>query len=97
MTNDYRLPTTDHATFLRLQELRLQQQLRGEAESAPRPDWHSESWMPAASMPPRQGARAAKYAAEVAGAVSGGDEDLVAVSDLLAALETVVDGLCRHG
>ena len=53
--------------------------------------------MPAAGMPPRQGARAAKYAAEVAGAASGGEEDLVAVSDLLAALETVVDGLCRHG
>ena len=82
---------------MRLQELRLQQQLRGATEAVPKPDWHSESWMPAAGMPPRQGARAAKYAAEVAGAASGGEEDLVAVSDLLAALETVVDGLCRHG
>ena len=76
---------------LRLQELRLQQQLRGETETAPRPDWHDESWMPAAT-----GSHAAKYAAEVAGGASA-DEDLVAVSDLLAALETVVDGLCRHG
>ena len=50
--------------------------------------------MPAAT--PTQDTHAAKYAAEVAGGASA-DEDLVAVSDLLAALEEVVDGLCRHG
>ena len=45
---------------------------------------------------PDQDTHAAKYAAEVAGGASA-DEDLVAVSDLLAALEEVVDGLSRHG
>ena len=56
-------------------------------------DWHGESWMPAATS--TQDTHAAKYAAEVAGGASA-DEDLVAVSDLLAALEEVVDGLSRH-
>ena len=50
--------------------------------------------MPAATS--TQDTHAAKYAAEVAGGASA-DEDLVAVSDLLAALEEVVDGLSRHG
>ena len=49
--------------------------------------------MPAATS--TQDTHAAKYAAEVAGGASA-DEDLVAVSDLLAALEEVVDGLSRH-
>ena len=85
------------------QEQRLQQQLRADKEMppgyAPGPtpadaDWHGESWLPAAT--PTQDTHAAKYAAEVAGGASA-DEDLVAVSDLLAALEEVVDGLSRHG